>query len=90
MQRELAESPTQQVRQLVQQLYQGHSRHVTTCRGRGCGKESEMSQQKQPFYELQLQPTEGGSLQRSLEEFLAEERLEGANQSDTPTPQPLL
>ena len=49
-----------------------------------------MSQQKQPFYELQLQPTEGGSLQRSLEEFLAEERLEGANQSDTPTPQPLL
>jgi ubiquitin carboxyl-terminal hydrolase 48 len=77
LERELAQAPCAKVKDLVQNLYQGKFRHVTTCQG--CKKESEMSAKELPFYELQMQPKDGGSLEQSLQEYLAEERLDGDN-----------
>ena len=77
LERELGEAPSQSVRNLVQDLHQGKFRHVTTCQG--CYRESEMSATELPFYELQLQPKDGGSLQQSLNDYLAEEHLDGDN-----------
>ena len=77
LERELGMAPFPSVRNLVQDLHQGKFRHVTTCQG--CYRESEMSATELPFYELQLQPKDGGSLQQSLNEYLAEEHLDGDN-----------
>ena len=77
LERELAEAPCSSVRNLVQGLHQGKFRHVTTCCG--CNQDSEMSATELPFYELQLQPKDGGSLESSLKEYLAEEQLDGDN-----------
>ena len=38
-----------------------------------------MSATELPFYELQLQPKDGGSLEQSLTDYLAEEHLDGDN-----------
>lgn len=77
LERELTEAPCSSVRNLVQDLHQGKFRHVTTCCG--CNQESEMSATELPFYELQLQPKDGGCLESSLKEYLAEEHLDGDN-----------
>jgi hypothetical protein len=55
-------------------------RDVTRCRG--CQQESEMSSKEHAFYELTLQPSEGGTLHQSLWQYLSEEQLDGANQYD--------
>ncbi|XP_070561679.1 ubiquitin carboxyl-terminal hydrolase 48-like isoform X2 [Ptychodera flava] len=71
----LQEQPNVCVRNVIQQQFSGEYAYVTKCNN--CGG---ISQRQSKFYELDLNIQGHKQLSECLQEFLQEEKLEGANQ----------
>ncbi|KAH6812671.1 ubiquitin-specific protease 26 [Perilla frutescens var. frutescens] len=78
LERCLSQSKTPKARTIVQDLFRGSVSHVTRCSK--CGKESEASSKIEDFYELELNVKGLKNLDKSLDDYLSVEELQGDNQ----------
>lgn len=78
MEDHLGQSNDPQCRTIVQDLFKGQKRHVTTCLG--CGREAASSLRMEDYYELDLVVRGHKTLEDSIRSYLGKEKLEGESQ----------